>query len=57
MFDATVTNDGKYIILSTRKDCDDLNMVSFAKLAAGPQKGKLEFTPLINEWVGGFSYI
>ena len=60
MFDVEVTNDGKYAVLSTRKDCDDLNKVAFADLtteAHSKLDGKLEFTPLIDEWLGGFSYL
>ena len=60
MFDVEVTNDGRYAILSTRKDCDDLNKVAFADLtteANSGLKGKVEFTPLIDEWLGGFSYV
>lgn len=33
MFSAEVSNDGKYLILDTRKDCDDLGLVSYADIS------------------------
>jgi prolyl oligopeptidase len=32
MFAANVSNCGKYLMLDTRKDCDDLGLVSYASL-------------------------
>ena len=59
MFDCSVTHDGKYLMLSTRKDCDDIELLSIAELAdpSSQNKGLIEFTPLIKDWFGGFSYI
>ena len=57
MFSISVTHDGKYAILDTRKDCDDLGLVAYADISGNPLTGKIEFTPIINEWKGGFSYV
>ena len=57
MFGVEVTNDGKYLILDTRKDCDDLGLIGYTDITGNALTGKLEFTPLINEWIGGFSYL
>lgn len=57
MFSAEVSNDGKYLILDTRKDCDDLGLVSYADISGSSFDSKIEFTPVITEWIGGFSYI
>ena len=57
MFSISVTEDGKYAILDTRKDCDDLGLVAYADISGNPLTGKIEFTPIIIEWIGGFSYI
>lgn len=58
MFDASVTNDGKYLLLDIRKDCDDLGLLSYADLDQNVALDKeIVFTPLITEWLGGFSYV
>ena len=57
MFSIEVTNDGKYLILDTRKDCDDLGLIGYTDITGNALTGKLEFTPIISEWIGGFSYI
>jgi hypothetical protein len=57
MFDVSVTDDGKYLILDTRKDCDELNKVHYTEILGNTLTGELEFKPLIDEWLGGFSYI
>jgi len=57
MFSVSVTADGKYAILDTRKDCDDLGLVAYADISGNSLDGKIEFTSIINEWIGGFSYI
>jgi len=55
-FKPQVSNDGKYLILDTCKNVDDLNIITYAKIH-GPIEAKLTFKPLITEWVGGFYYI
>jgi len=58
MFDVTVTNDGKYLILDIRKDCDDLGLIYQADLTTNAALDKkIEFSPVITEWIGGFNYI
>jgi prolyl oligopeptidase len=58
MFSVQVTHDGEYLLMSTRKDCDDLELLSFAKVGeCGGFHDKVKFTPLISEWIGGFTYI
>jgi prolyl oligopeptidase len=57
MFGAYTTNDGKYLMMDTRKDCDDLGLVSYADITGCKFDSKIEFKPLISEWLGGFSYI
>jgi prolyl oligopeptidase len=57
MFSAEVSNDGKYLILDTRKDCDDLGLVSYADISQSNLDAQIEFIPVITEWIGGFSYL
>ena len=38
------------------KDVDDISLVSYAEIN-GPIEEKLNFKPLITEWVGGFYYV
>ena len=58
MFDASVTDDGKYLLLDIRKDCDDLGLLQYADLTKNAALDKeIVFTPLISEWLGGFSYV
>ena len=57
MFSMKVTNDGKYLLLKTVKDCEDLAMIGFADITDNALTSKISFTPLINEWLGGFTYI
>jgi hypothetical protein len=54
MFDVSVTDDGRYLILDTRKDCDELNKVAYTEILGNTLTGELEFKPLIDEWLGGF---
>jgi len=39
MYGAHVSNCGKYLLLDTRKDCDDLGLVSFTSLEGVEIKG------------------
>jgi prolyl oligopeptidase len=55
MFGIDITEDGKYALLETRKDCDDLGLVAYADISGNPLTGKVEFTPIIKEWIGGFN--
>jgi prolyl oligopeptidase len=57
MFSAEVSNDGKYLILDTRKDCDDLGLISYADISDCKFDAKIEFTSIISQWIGGFSYL
>jgi prolyl oligopeptidase len=60
MFDASVTNDGNYLLLSTRKNCDDIGLLAYADLTTpevAALTGPITFTPLISEWIGGFQYV
>ena len=69
MFGAGVTNDGKYLMIMASKDTGPQNLLQIVDLegdgvrdyltnpydkeAECPIKPK----PLIDEWIGGFSYI
>ena len=60
MYDGEVTDDGRYLILSARKDTSITNLIQLVDLQDGRNKsldGLLEPTPLIEDWVGGFHYI
>lgn len=58
MFSTVVSNDGNYLILDTRKNTDDINLVSYAELNPENEiNGPLNFKPLISSWISGFSYI
>lgn len=60
MFDATVSNDGKSLYISVRRDCNDINLLYHADLTKEENKAldkEIQFTTLINEWISGFDYI
>ena len=44
-------------MLDTRKDCDDLGLVSYTSLDGVSIDGLLQFTPVIDKWIGGFNYL
>lgn len=52
-----VTQDGKYLIMSTRKDTKHINLLSYADISQNKLDKEIEFTPLITEWIGSFSVI
>lgn len=60
MFGADVTHDGKYVLISTSKDTDDVSLLQIADISAGPNKELnqlLEVKDLLTEWIGGLDYI
>jgi len=57
MFIPTVTNDGKYLIISTTKNTDDVQLVSIADIEGGLDRYKkedLKFERVVPDWIGGF---
>jgi prolyl oligopeptidase len=60
MFGAGVTNDGKYVLLYTSKDTDDLELLQIADISHGPNQkldSLLEVSSLVSDWIGGFGYV
>lgn len=61
MFIASVTNDGKYLMIYTTKDTDNVQLLHIADISKGLDQGakdlNLEIKAVIPEWIGGFSYI
>lgn len=60
MFIAEVSNDGKYLLIYTTRDTDDVQLLSVADISEGIPKyseAKLEFKDLLPDWIGGFQYI
>lgn len=60
MFIARVSNDGNYLIISTTRNTDDIQLVSIADISSGIQRqtiGKLQFKKLIPDWMAGFTYL
>lgn len=60
MFDAEVTNDGKYLLICTRRDTNRINLAQYADITSDQCKnldGPLETTKLVSEWIGEFEYL
>ena len=38
MFDAEVTNDGKFLLICKAKDCDHINLLSYVDISKGGKK-------------------
>jgi prolyl oligopeptidase len=57
MFDAEVSNCGKYVFLGVRRDCNDINLLFYADLTNENLDKEIVFQPLISEWLGGYEYI
>lgn len=60
MWSVYVSHCGQYLFLETRKDCDDICLLSYAELsdpAVAALDKEIAFTPVITEWIGGFDYL
>lgn len=60
MFDATVSNDGQYVLIGAAKDCDRKNLLSYVDISQEPAKnlaGLLEPTVVVSEWIAEFDYL
>lgn len=60
MFDAEVTNDGKYMLITVAKDTNQINLLYYVDLTDDKNKdlsGKLEPTKVVGEWIGLFEYL
>lgn len=60
MFDAEVTNDGKFVLIGTRKDCNHVNLLSYVDITTEKYKNLdclFEPTSIVSEWIGEFSYL
>jgi len=60
MFDGSVTNDGKYLLICASKDCNHINLLSYCDLTAEENKdlkGILKPIPVVTEWIGEFDYV
>ena len=69
MFSASVTNDGRYLMIGANKDTGPRNLLQLVDLESdgiqeylsGPsskeKKSPIEPSPLVDDWIGGFSYI
>ena len=56
-YEALVTYDGDYLMLSTTKGSENVNLYSFTTLKDKDLNAKLSFTPIIDQWIGSFSHI
>lgn len=52
MFSTDVTIDGKYLINSTTKNTDHINLISYADISSSKLDSLVKFTPLVENWVG-----
>ena len=60
MFDASVTNDGKYVLICAARDTNRINLVYYVDLTLDQNKeikGLFEPTKLVEEWIGDFGYL
>lgn len=60
MFHAEVSNDGEHLLLSVRRDTNEINLVYHCDLKDennAKLDQELKFTPVIPDWIGGFDYI
>lgn len=57
MFSTDVTIDGKYLINSTTKNTDHINLLSYADISSSKLDSLVKFTPLVENWVGQFDMI
>ena len=69
MFGGSVTNDGRYLMISASKDTGPRNLLKLVDLEDAAVKEYLEGsgtevkdcpikpTDLVDDWIGGFSYI
>lgn len=60
MFDGTVTNDGKYLLIGVARDTNRINLLYYVDLTLDENKdisGVLKPTKLIDEWIGEFDYL
>mgnify|MGYP003637439209 CR=1 FL=1 len=59
MYGASVSNCGRYVILTVSKDCAPRNLVYIARLSNEKSEGSLSLTfqPLIEEWDASYSYL
>ena len=59
-YGVATTDDGRYVVISTMKNTDDISLVSVADIFGGldpEEKNELEFKKIIPEWIGGFNLI
>lgn len=60
MFGATVTNDGKYVLIGARKDTNHINLLYYVDLTLDENKeikGLFKPTALVDDWIGEFAYL
>jgi prolyl oligopeptidase len=55
MFGASVTDDGKYVIISTHESCAPMNLVQIG--AYNGNASEIRFTPVISKWEWEYSYL
>ena len=59
-YEVETTYDDRYLIMMVAKGTDANNLVYYADLTKPENrelKGRMTFTPLVDEWVGAFNYI
>lgn len=57
-FSTLVTDDGQYLILTTTKSAANIKLKHYADISKMETFEKpIVFTPIIGEWIGGFSLI
>jgi prolyl oligopeptidase len=59
-FEVETTYDDKYLIMMVASGTEANNLVYYADLTKPENrefKGKMHFTPLVDQWIGAFNYV
>lgn len=56
-FSSAMSVDGRYLMLHTSKSAADVNLRHFVDLQGVTLDKKLEFKPIVADWIGGFNFI
>lgn len=57
LFSTSMSVEGKYLMLATSKSAADIQLRHYVDLTGVTLDKKLEFKPIIADWIGGFSFI
>jgi len=57
LFSTSMSVDGKYLMISTSRSAADIQLRHYVDLSGVTLDKKLEFKPIIGDWLGGFSFV